>query len=52
MDRGAQGLRRLARRLRHRRIRCGAKQNFQPYTDDTILPTSDKQEAWARFALP
>jgi len=28
------------------------KQNFQPYTDDTILPTSEQQEAWARFALP
>ncbi|WP_177218904.1 7TM diverse intracellular signaling domain-containing protein [Polaromonas sp. OV174] len=26
--------------------------NFQPYTDDTTLPTSDKQEVWARFALP
>jgi GGDEF domain-containing protein len=28
------------------------KQKFQPYTDDTILPTSDKQEVWASFALP
>ncbi|MES2943764.1 MAG: 7TM diverse intracellular signaling domain-containing protein [Pseudomonadota bacterium] len=27
-------------------------QGFQPYTSDTVLPTSDKQEAWARFALP
>lgn len=28
------------------------KPNFQPYTDDTVLPTSNAQEAWARFALP
>ena len=28
------------------------KPGFQPYTDDTVLPTSDQQEAWARFALP
>lgn len=28
------------------------KLNFQPYTDDAVLPTSDTQEAWARFALP
>jgi GGDEF domain-containing protein len=28
------------------------KQDFQPYTDNTVLPTSGKQEAWARFALP
>ena len=28
------------------------KPNFQPYTDETVLPTSEKQEAWARFALP
>ncbi|AYQ28589.1 hypothetical protein DT070_11495 [Polaromonas sp. SP1] len=28
------------------------KPDFQPYTDDTILPTSATQEAWARFALP
>jgi GGDEF domain-containing protein len=28
------------------------KQTFQPYTDDTVLPTSGQQEAWARFALP
>lgn len=26
--------------------------DFQAYTDDTLLPTSDRQEAWARFALP
>ncbi len=26
--------------------------NFQPYTADTTLPTSDRQEAWARFTLP
>lgn len=25
---------------------------FQPYTSNTILPTSDRQEVWARFALP
>lgn len=29
-----------------------AKRSFQPYTDDTTLPTSDKQEVWASFALP
>ncbi len=28
------------------------KPGFQPYTDDTVLPTSPQQEAWARFALP
>jgi GGDEF domain-containing protein len=28
------------------------KQAFQPYTDGTILPTSDTQEVWASFALP
>ncbi|MBC7609215.1 MAG: diguanylate cyclase [Polaromonas sp.] len=27
-------------------------QGFQPYTDETVLPTSDRTEAWARFALP
>ena len=27
-------------------------ENFQPYRPDTTLPTSDKQEAWVRFALP
>ena len=26
--------------------------NFQPYTADTTLPTSERQEAWARFTLP
>lgn len=26
--------------------------SFQPYTNSTILPTSDRQEVWARFALP
>ena len=26
--------------------------NFQPYSADTVLPTSDRQEVWARFALP
>ena len=26
--------------------------HFQPYSDNTILPTSDRQEVWARFALP
>ncbi|MEO7887826.1 MAG: 7TM diverse intracellular signaling domain-containing protein [Polaromonas sp.] len=26
--------------------------NFQPYTDDSILPTSDTQDVWAVFALP
>ncbi|WP_411881945.1 7TM diverse intracellular signaling domain-containing protein [Polaromonas sp. YR568] len=31
---------------------AAAKRSFQPYTDDTILPTSDKQEVWASFALP
>ena len=31
---------------------AAAKPAFQPYTDDTILPTSDKQEVWASFALP
>lgn len=31
---------------------AAAKQGFQPYTDDTILPTSDKQDVWASFALP
>ena len=25
---------------------------FQPYTNSTILPTSDSQEVWVRFALP
>lgn len=25
---------------------------FQPYSDETVLPTSDRLEAWARFALP
>ena len=25
---------------------------FQPYTASTVLPTSDKLEAWARFTLP
>ena len=25
---------------------------FQPYTASTVLPTSDRQEAWARFTLP
>lgn len=25
---------------------------FQPYLSNTILPTSDQQEVWARFALP
>ncbi|SDN56253.1 GGDEF domain-containing protein, diguanylate cyclase (c-di-GMP synthetase) or its enzymatically inactive variants [Polaromonas sp. JS666] len=29
-----------------------AKRAFQPYTDDTVLPTSDTQEVWASFALP
>ena len=24
---------------------------FQPYTDSTVLPTSDKQEVWVRFTL-
>jgi hypothetical protein len=52
MDRGTQGLRQLARRLQHRRICRRQKRSFQPYTDDTILPTSDKQEVWASFALP
>jgi GGDEF domain-containing protein len=31
---------------------AAAKPGFQPYTDDTILPTSGKQEVWASFALP
>ena len=26
--------------------------NFRPYGPDTIVPTSAKQEVWARFALP
>lgn len=26
--------------------------NFQPYRPDTILPTSDRQDAWLTFALP
>lgn len=26
--------------------------NFQPYGAETVLPTSDKQEVWAKFALP
>ncbi|MFI5444402.1 7TM diverse intracellular signaling domain-containing protein [Polaromonas sp. UC242_47] len=26
--------------------------DFQPYTPTTVLPTSDKQDVWARFALP
>ena len=26
--------------------------NFQPYSAETVLPTSDKQEVWAKFALP
>ena len=25
---------------------------FQPYTASTVLPTSDRQEVWARFTLP
>src|SRR3982751_561435 len=29
-----------------------AKRTFQPYTDDTVLPTSDTQEVWASFSLP
>jgi GGDEF domain-containing protein len=28
------------------------KPAFQPYTDETALPTSATQEAWARFSLP
>lgn len=28
------------------------KRVFQPYTDSTILPTSEAQEVWASFALP
>lgn len=31
---------------------AAAKPGFQPYTDDTILPTSGTQEVWASFALP
>ncbi|SFU59731.1 GGDEF domain-containing protein, diguanylate cyclase (c-di-GMP synthetase) or its enzymatically inactive variants [Polaromonas sp. YR568] len=31
---------------------AGPKHHFQPYTDDTVLPTNKQQEAWARFALP
>jgi GGDEF domain-containing protein len=26
--------------------------SFQPYTDDTVLPTSDRQDVWATFSLP
>ncbi|MDB5965238.1 MAG: hypothetical protein JWQ72_1738 [Polaromonas sp.] len=26
--------------------------NFQPYKADTVLPTSEGQEVWARFSLP
>lgn len=25
---------------------------FQPYTDKTVLPTSDRQEVWVTFSLP
>jgi GGDEF domain-containing protein len=31
---------------------AAAKRGFQPYTDSSILPTSDKQEVWASFTLP
>ena len=26
--------------------------NFRPYSAETVLPTSDSQEVWVRFALP
>lgn len=29
-----------------------AKARFQPYTDDTVLPTSGQRDAWATFSLP
>lgn len=31
---------------------AAAKRDFQPYTENTILPTSNTQEVWASFALP
>jgi hypothetical protein len=51
MDRGAQGFRRSPDAFTTAEF-AAPKHNFQPYTDDTILPTSEKQEVWARFALP
>lgn len=31
---------------------AGESWGFQPYTDKTALPTSDRQDVWATFSLP
>jgi hypothetical protein len=52
MDRGSQGFGQLRPTPSAPPNLPPPSAGFQPYTDDTILPTSDKQEVWASFALP